>query len=122
MKMVRQSKGAGEMENWIEPQPASPCLRTPDLGPWWPPRNAADVKALAAAGVRVSLADIRPGDWTWFELSMSESDFECALCHDIPLTKADLLEELDRRVKLLTKPNIRGQNGGSASQPAVEKS
>ena len=38
------------------------------------------------------------------------------------LTKLDILEELDRRVKLLTKLDIRGQNGGSASQPAVEKS
>ena len=116
------------MENWIEPQPASPCPRTPDPGPWFPPRDARDVKGLQALGVKVSLADIRPGDWTWFELSMAEhaeaddGNFECALCHDIPSTKADLLEELDRRVKLLRKLEIRGQNGGRASQPAVEKS
>jgi len=80
----------------------SPCRREPDLGPWFPPRDAADVRALQALGVKVSLADVRPGDWTRFEFDMAEheeaddvSDFGCLLCPDAgdPTVEASKLSD-----------------------------
>ena len=52
----------------------SPCGRAPDPGPWFPPRDARDVKGLQALGVKVSVADIDPNAWTAFELDMVVED------------------------------------------------
>jgi len=106
-------EGSGMMEKQIEEQQAppaetatapadrlvgeivSPCRRAPDLGPWWPPRNARDVEELRAAGMAVSLADIDLEAWSEFELSMSESDFGCLLCPDAgdPTVEASKLSD-----------------------------
>jgi len=71
----------------------SPCGRAPDPGPWFPPRDAADVRALQALGVAVSEADIRPGDWTRFEVDVAEHEEadvgECPFCPDELLKTPD---------------------------------